>query len=492
MDGYKSTGGGRKFLSKVVRFVKNPTTQWSQLDRPADVKDLIERKKRDDLLRSRELSALRKQLKPKPYERAARRAAPRPAGDGGDARTQTLRQKIEALDAQMTRRGPLGHTQQPAQAAPAAQAADDVTTPAPPPARSGSQAMQLDPEIEEVAIHFANGNFGDAESGLLRLVDSPGTRREEAQVWLMLFDLYRATGQANKFSDLGVEFANHFERSAPQWLRRLGAAEGAGNGAPSRGSAAGTDKVDWRAPPWLDEPALAYLQASLTQDTTEWCVDWRGLETIDPAALPKVIDVLQHWAGKTMILTCLGVSRLADLLAEKTLTHERDVDPNWWLARLALLRLLNQMDAFDETALAYCITYEVSPPAWTDPLARVVLPDAEEVEQDGLAPTVFMPENLGRADADGVLRLQLAGEILGDIDELVGALTLTQEVRTIECDCLNLRRVDFGAVGALFNWVMDQQGRGRHVVFIDVHRLVAAFFGVIGIADVTAVIRVDD
>jgi len=510
MDGDKSTGSSRKFLSKVVRFVTNPTTQWSQLDRPADLKGLIERKKRDDLVRGRELGSLRKLL-----NRGERAQAPEEAttmarastaanvdtvaADTGEARVRTLRQ-IEALDAQMTGGGPMARVRTPP-AKP--EAAADAAAKGPPPPRRGPLGMQLGPEIEEIAIHFANGNFGDAESGLLRLVDSPGTRRDDKQVWLMLFDLYRATGQANKFSDLGAEFANHFERSSPQWLRRLDAIDGATTTAAATGArdAAAAEQVDWRAPPWLDEPALAYLQASLTPDATQWRVDWRGLETIDPAALPALIDVLHSWSEKTMILTCLGASRLRDLLAAKTPAHDRDVDPDWWLARLALLHLLGQAEDFDEAALVYCITYEVSPPAWTEPLARVLLPGVQDAaaasarpqqELTAFAPTELIPENQGQVDANGVFRLRLEGEILGDMDGLVAALALPPEARTIECDCHNLRRVDFGAAGALFNWVMDQQGRGRHVVFLDVHRLVAAFFDVIGIADVTAVIRAED
>lgn len=525
MGGEKSTGGGRKFLSKVVRFVTNPTTQWSQLDHPADLKGLIERKKRDDLVRGREISTLRKLLgrsaragdTPQGPAADARASTGIPdtgamARDTGTARARTLRQ-IEELDAQMTGGGPLARVRTPPTltqvAGPEEVGGDGPSgSPPPPPApasdpgRAESLNTPMGPEVEEIAIHFANGNFGDAESGLLRLVDSPGTHREDDQVWLMLFDLYRATGQANKFSDLGVEFANQFDRSAPQWLRRLDVDGDAASHAAALGeSAADPSHIDWRAPPWLDEPALAYVQASFTPDTTQWSVDWRGVETMDPAALPVLVDILQRWADKTMMLTWLGSDRLEELLATHTAMHERGSDPNWWLARLAVLRLLDRMDDFEEAALAYCMTYEVSPPAWTEPRARVVLPEAEaaadahhtvHAEPTTFPPTAIIPERHAQVDSSGVFRLQLEGELLGDVSKHVGALPLTSAVNTIECDCHNLRRVDFGAAGALFNWVMDQQGQGRYVMFVDVNRLVAAFFGIIGIADVTAVIRAED
>ena len=47
--------------------------------------------------------------------------------------------------------------------------------------------------------------------------------------------------------------------------------------------------------------------------------------------------------------------------------------------------------------------------------------------------------------------------------------------------CAKLIRVDFSAAGTLLNWVTTQQTQGRVIQFSDVHRLVAAFFHVIGI-----------
>jgi len=64
----KESGG---FLRKVVRFVANPTTDWTELDTPSaeaaesqyaksEIKAMIERKRRNDFVRKRELDMLRK------------------------------------------------------------------------------------------------------------------------------------------------------------------------------------------------------------------------------------------------------------------------------------------------------------------------------------------------------------------------------------------------------------------------------------------------
>ena len=49
-------------------------------------------------------------------------------------------------------------------------------------------------------------------------------------------------------------------------------------------------------------------------------------------------------------------------------------------------------------------------------------------------------------------------------------------------------RIDFAAAGTLLNWVTGHHARGQRVQFVDAHRLIAAFFNVIGIADHAAVI----
>jgi hypothetical protein len=44
-----------------------------------------------------------------------------------------------------------------------------------------------------------------------------------------------------------------------------------------------------------------------------------------------------------------------------------------------------------------------------------------------------------------------------------------------------LIRVDFIAAGDLLNWVLTKRSQNRAVHFVDAHRLVALFFGAMGI-----------
>ena len=51
----------------------------------------------------------------------------------------------------------------------------------------------------------------------------------------------------------------------------------------------------------------------------------------------------------------------------------------------------------------------------------------------------------------------------------------------VTVSCSKLIRVDFVAAGDLLNWVLAKRGENRGVTFADAHRLVALFFGAMGI-----------
>ena len=79
-------------------------------------------------------------------------------------------------------------------------------------------------------------------------------------------------------------------------------------------------------------------------------------------------------------------------------------------------------------------------------------------------------------------RVELSGQLVGDIgatlqrlDEQLGGSV------SLEVDCSHLLRVDFIAAGDLLNWVLSKRAENRSVQFVDAHRLVALFFGAMGI-----------
>ncbi|MFT4194078.1 MAG: STAS domain-containing protein, partial [Ottowia sp.] len=271
--------------------------------------------------------------------------------------------------------------------------------------------------------------------------------------------------------------------------------------------AASAARFHWSCPSTVGVQTVAALNATLARHAPPWRIDWRHLKAIEPAALPALHGVFRRWAGEPVRFKFLGSEQLLQVLADNSPTDGRQVDTLWWQARLALLRVLGDMDQFELVALNYCVTYEVSPPAWEDPKnsyspmtedGDTVPPPAEPEHQ---APLTLPSRGFGATDVmgasthsleDGVAHGELAGELLNSADGALAQVRIGSATTAIELNCRQLLRVDFGAAGDLLNWSMDQKGAGRPVSFRQVNRLVAAFFGVIGITDAARVVLRSD
>ena len=89
--------------------------------------------------------------------------------------------------------------------------------------------------------------------------------------------------------------------------------------------------------------------------------------------------------------------------------------------------------------------------------------------------------------------MELSGEIRGDPQATLDQLeTRLKGADVMIISCRNLIRVDFSAAGTLLNWVSAHHAEGRVVQFVDVHRLVSAFFHVIGITEYAKVVLRND
>jgi ABC-type transporter Mla MlaB component len=168
----------------------------------------------------------------------------------------------------------------------------------------------------------------------------------------------------------------------------------------------------------------------------------------------------------------------------------RDADPGYWLARLQALRLVNRPDQFDEVAIDYCVTYEVSPPSWepTKCIARVGGSAANtrtaSLSVVGEPITTIQGGMTADSRSVAITTLDLSGQLSGDISAVLSALDAKLGgAQILRISCALLIRVDFIAGGDLLNWISARQGEGRHISFIDVHRLVALMFGAMGITE---------
>ncbi|CAN7648016.1 STAS domain-containing protein [Variovorax sp. LjRoot130] len=513
-----------RLLSKVAKFVRNPLKDWSELDAEESsqlengysremLKEMIERRQRNDFVRRREFDMLRK-LRQREAA-GGRDAAATPSSFNvsstsgkTEGRALTLK-KIDEIEEQMSQqwwknRGPGGAagpdgaaSRNSDMAAQHARAyADTVPGVPPPPGATGQQGARsvYDGSIEEAAIRFAHGDDAGAEAILLQTLapDSPSADHDDT--WLALLDLYRATGDAEKFAAAGVRYAQHMKRAAPEWisLRALARNVQASAAADSESAprAAPVGGADWASPARLTRESLLGLTRALAAAGASWKLDWNALDAIEADAAGPLRALFNHWADSAVQLRFAGSDRLLIVLTEATPVNNRQVDAVWWQLHMAALRVMHRADEFELLALNYCITYEVSPPPWEDPKGDF---GELEAQPQGPAPEAASGFAISAIDdepgddlapAGPIGHSTLAGELVGEslstwerLDaELVGAPNLS-------VSCAALVRIDFVAAGTLLNWVTARDAREQRVAFVDAHRLIAAFFGVIGIAD---------
>ena len=345
-----------------------------------------------------------------------------------------------------------------------------------------------DPELDEPVIAFANADFDQCEQSLTALTRSGGARAQHAETWLVLFDLHRATGQQHKFEGLALEYAQQFGWSAPQWfsLPKL-VAESAAHDMPREQRTAG--EIGWICPEVLDTDGVARLRSVTLQLPLPWVFDWSALRSVEPEAATQLSELFRQWAPEPLDMRWLSGEKFLLALQDAAPTGVKDADPAYWVLRLDALRLANRPDQFDEAAIDYCVTYEVSPPSWERAKCQVRIggsglsTQSPPLSQVGEVATTFVEsmvdENSGAVTMASV---ELSGQLVGDIGATLRQLDSQLETAPlVTVSCAKLIRVDFIAAGDLLNWVLAKRGESRSVTFADAHRLVALFFGAMGI-----------
>ncbi len=249
------------------------------------------------------------------------------------------------------------------------------------------------------------------------------------------------------------------------------------------------------------------MTAACNRAAPPWRLNWTKLATIEPAAVEPMARIFTQWASEPLQLRFIGSERLQEVLAQATISGDRSVDPAWWKLRLEVLRVMHRPDEFELVALDYCVTYEVSPPSWerTRCEFKPLQPDGSYAAGHTIIGEAFRDSLSSVAAGFGdstmapstqmaqVVTIELAGEVLGDAGSLLDVLEAKlQGADFVVISCGRLIRIDFTAAGTLLNWVSTRQAEGRQVQFVDVHRLVAAFFNVIGISEHARVIARTD
>jgi len=417
----KDESGSGGFLSKMAKFVRHPTVDWSDLGQRAQgldaereaLKAAIQRKRRNDKVRHNELNHLREVMQARRHsdERATQgpvssgspsvapvSALHPPSANGPDAAKSRTIEQIALIEEQMSkhwlrrRQSGGGEGWRIGGATVPAQFDGGVTQPAHLGARNAPGGTALDvlthdpnaggepdealahPGISEAAVRFANGEYDAAEQGLRTLMVQEPQSPTARMAGLALLDLLHARQNFEAFEEFAAEFAVRFGVPVPRWPIDVdvpsGSAEAVSTPSDSLHSSI------WICPPFLDAAAAENLSRLMAEPAKAKWLDWTGLLSAEPAAASALLEEASRWHVRPLRLNFKGAAVLRRRLKASTPSGRRENGQVWWLLRLAMLRAMHRREEFDLVALDYCVTYGVMPPEWVEPLCRFEVVDS--------------------------------------------------------------------------------------------------------------------
>jgi anti-anti-sigma regulatory factor len=333
--------------------------------------------------------------------------------------------------------------------------------------------------IDETAILFSNGQLEAAEAVL-----RAGLRRDDLgsasrSAWLMLFELVNQRGDRAAFEQLTMDYALRFENSPPAWMDYVGAAASRPAAAmvPPAPPQSGAPSV--RLPATIDAGIVAQLEQlrALTAAHAAVQLDVSDARSVDVAGASLLLRVLSAFKRSQRELTLVGAAGFADVLARSVESGRRDASDALWMLLLEVLRMLARHEEFEEAAIQYCITFEVSPPSWEPPAANLRVAAASS------APAAAPADS-----AAAGLPLELHGVVEGDGEPHFGRLVAAARNQPqLVIDCLQLRRLSFSAGSALLGSLQRIRKAGAAVELRNANPLVAALLHLLGVAAIAPV-----
>ncbi len=327
-----------------------------------------------------------------------------------------------------------------------------------PPVPHGHGEPDTAPVVDEIAIMFANDEIDVARHMLQDSLAEVGS--VDRTVWWMLFDLYQISARQDAFEDLSIDYASRFETSPPTWTPLAPAA------------AAGSKPYAGVTPteafgPVLDDGIAPQLQRLLELAPTRPAsrLEFGRVQAVTAEGCARLLQALIVLRGGGRELIVAGAAELADIVRASAIVGARDAPEAPWLLLLELLQLMNREKDFEEAAMDYCVTYELSPPQFEAP-ANVANAAAARVTS--------------RSD-----RFMLPALIDGNANALFDAIdAYAAQTDLVVLDGSRLGRVEYGAATALHARLRALAGQGKTIELRDINHLVAALFKLMGFSDV--------
>lgn len=326
-------------------------------------------------------------------------------------------------------------------------------------------AQQVPPVIEQAAMLYSVEQLDAAAAALEAAIRDQDLGRFAARAWGMLFELYQSLGRQNDFERVAVEYAAKFETSPPAWAGGdIGDRKPAARPGPASVNLSGV--LNAKAKDALKQVAQAAERSAVVK------LELGRVSDVDEEGCALLNDALRQLrkSGKDCVLG--SADKLAAILARKVVPGERN-NEQVWLLLLALYQQLSAQAEFEEAAVNYAVTFEVSPPSWEPPKAK---PKSVSAAAGAAAvdarPAVLEPTAV----------CALEGCITAASDEAFTVIRGKAEAGSeVVVDVSRLQRMDFVAAANLMNLVNALALNQKSVRLVKASHLLTALWEVIGL-----------
>jgi anti-anti-sigma regulatory factor len=318
----------------------------------------------------------------------------------------------------------------------------------------------IDADAEEAAMLYANGQDRAVRSLLEKSTRAYRSGAGE-RLWLMLFDFFRLTGQKAAFEALEIEYAQAFEKSPPGWREAAAVS-------PARTRAAGT--VLFKGELTGDNDAGFEAARQAIEKNPQLRLDLAKVRRLDAAGCERLLLLLQQARRSRREIELLSRDYIAALLDSRVVPGCAE-DRGCWLLKLEFCQLRGQLEAFEEVAINYAVTFEISPPSW----------EPERVQAGEQTP----------------LQLAVADELVTEVYVVKGDVKASRFADLLAyaaandpvlIDCAAVTRMDFLSAGALLNVLATVKRTGRQIIFRHPNHLLAELFRVVGLKNVAEIV----
>ena len=317
--------------------------------------------------------------------------------------------------------------------------------------------------LEDAALRYASGHADQARKLLEQGVQTDHDTKISPLAWLALFDLQQRAGDKASFDQFTLHYVVQFERSAPPWEATekplIGPRTGSGGYIGLSGKLTGAVATQ-----------LEGLKRAMAKQLAEVRVDLQSVTGFDDDGARLLANALGDARRKRFTLQLQRADKLQPVLDAAT-KKGRDGGEGAWLLSLELLQWSNAHATFEDRAVEYAVTFELSPPSWEP----AVMPKAAAAPAAAEGDTVPAP---GEPEM-----LCWSGALLGSAAIQLGRLSehaLSHGV--VSVDMTQVERIDFVCAGSLLNTINRIETQRKAVQIVGATPIIRALLLLIGIS----------